>query len=255
MTTTLPEHLTQRGGSPDLLAGELIDRITCAISAHPRSQQAAIGPSEIGNPCGKEIAAKLLGHPDRQRPGEGWKMALGTAAHAWLEGVFDIDNLNWEKLNQAGNERWYVETRVDVGSYDGISVVGSCDLYDRVTATVLDWKCVGPTQLRKYKTNGPGAQYRAQAHLYGRGWRRLGLPADTVMVAFLPRDGELRDAYFWHEPYNEQIALDALQRLEGIALTVKTLGEGAIAATPCHADPCYYCPRPGQAQPFSELIA
>lgn len=254
MTITLPEHLAQRGGSVDLVAGEYLDAVKRHILAHPRSQQAAIGPSEVGNPCGKEIAAKLLGHPDRDR-GAPWKPTIGTAVHAWLESAFDADNLRVEAVDQGGAERWYIETRVEVGEYDGgKTITGSCDLYDRVTATVIDHKVVGPKQLKKYKAGDPGAQYRAQAHLYGRGWVRAGLPVDNVAVMFLPRDGELRDAYMWHEPYNEQVAIDALARLDGIALAVNTIGDGAIGAVQCNASPCYYCPRPA-GNSFSDLVA
>src|SRR6202007_2411815 len=94
----------------------------------------------------------------------------------------------------------------------------------RVTGTVVDWKSVGPTQLTKYKAKGPGGQYRAQAHLYGRGWARRGQDVRHVAVMFLPRNGELREAYFWSEPYDEQVAIQALQRLEGIPLTARALG-------------------------------
>ena len=32
------------------------------------------------------------------------------------------------------------------------------------------------------------------------------------MICFVPRDGELRDSYYWWEPYDRQVAEDALAR-------------------------------------------
>lgn len=230
----------QRGGNPDLLATELLETITTAILTHPRTQQVRIGPSEIGQKCSRRIAYKLLNHAEHERA-PAWKPAIGTAIHTWLEAVFDHDNM-LRAPNMGGQERWYVETTVDVGEVAGQHITGSCDLYDRATATVIDWKTCGPKTLSRYKTHGPGDQYRTQAHLYGRGWARRGLPVDTVMIVFLPRDGELRNTHIWYEPYNEQIAVNALQRLEGIALTVEALGAAALEHTPTTDDYCQFCP-------------
>lgn len=102
--------------------------------------------------------------------------------------------------------------------------------------------CVGPAQLRHYKADGPSAQYRTQAHLYGRGLHLLGLPVETVGICFLPRNGELRDAFLWHEPWDEQIALQGLERLEGIAATCNMLGDAALAMLPTADVWCINCP-------------
>lgn len=242
MTAHLPElppHLRLFGSSPDLVAKEYLHVISDGITNQPRSLQKAIGPSEIGAPCARRLGYKLLGLPERDQP-PNWKATVGTGAHMWLETAFDADNL---RIAQAeGQERWLVETRVSVGEVNGVEITGSCDLYDRWTGTVIDHKTVGPTQLRKYRTSGPGDQYRVQAHLYGRGWIRKGLPVTTVAVAFLPRNGELAEAHIWHEPYNEQIAIDALQRLTGIDLACRALGPAALAALPTADQYCGLCP-------------
>ena len=238
--TGLPVHLSQRGLDPDLAGDHLLHLVREAITNHPRSQQVRIGPSEIGHPCARRIGYKMLGHPERE--GEpNWKATVGTALHSWLEGVLDQANIDYEQRTKSGQERYYTEQRVTVGQILGTDIDGSCDVYDRVTATVVDWKSVGPTQLTKYKRFGPGDQYRSQAHLYGRGWQARGLPVDNVMVVFLPRNGELAETHIWHEPYSEQVALDALQRANGIALTTQALGPAALTQLPTADEYCHMC--------------
>jgi hypothetical protein len=186
--------------------------------------------------------------------------------------VLDNANMNFELRTRSGQERFYTEQRVTVGQILGRDIDGSCDVYDRCTATVVDWKSVGPSQLAKYRRLGPGNQYRVQAHLYGRGWRNRGLPVDYVMVVFLPRNGELAETYIWFEPYDEQVARDALERATGIALATQALGTGALthlatADAWCHLCPYFVarstdltagCPghvgRPERADPILNLI-
>ena len=237
----LPAHLVTPDADPDLLKRELVDLITRAINHAPRSLQVAIGPSEIGHDCPRRIAYKLLGQPENQ--GEpNWKATVGTAIHAWLEEVMIADNETQAVRQGAGLTRWITEATVSVGEILGHSITGHCDLYDRVTGTVVDWKTVGPTQLTKYKAKGPGQQYRAQAHLYGRGWARRGQDVRRVAVMFLPRNGELREAYYWSEPYDEQVAVNALKRLEGIAIASKALGPAVLPQLDTADAFCTMCP-------------
>lgn len=237
----LPESNQNRGGNPELLKAELLHFIADAIDNHPRSQQKQIGPSELGTPCARRIGYKLLDVEPSNPRKAAWKPTVGTAVHAWLEQAIG-------RQNERGIERFYLEERVTVGQVGGVDISGSCDLYDRVTATVIDWKIVGEAALRRYRKNqSPGGQYRAQAHLYGRGFTSLDLPVDTVAVMFLPQNGDLSDAYFWHEPYDEQIALDALNKANGVAALTAGFGPNALQALPTAEAYCTYCPwfRPG----------
>jgi hypothetical protein len=244
----LPAPFSMRGGSPELVGRELMEAITNAIVNHPRSLQTRIGPSEIGTECARKIAYKLLDFPEREMK-PNWKATVGTAIHAWLETVLAADNARW--LAQSGHERWVIEQRVPVGALIGVDLDGNCDVYDRVTAGVVDWKTTSKTRLRTYRSKGPGNQYRVQAHTYGYGWTLLGHPVDYVMIVFLPRDGELADAYIWFEPYDQQIALDGMQRANGIALTVEALGADALAHFPVVDNFCGFCPyhRPNSPDP------
>lgn len=239
----LVEQYTRRG-NPDELRAELLDIIANEIDNQPRNLQKEIGPSEVGSPCARKVGYGLLQIPRLNPIAEpNWKAYVGTGVHTMLEGAMDRYNVA-NALHIGHAERFYVETKLQVGEIAGIPLTGHCDVYDRVTATVVDWKTCGPTMLKHYKASpDPGPTYRSQAHLYGRGWSRyLGLPVDRVMLVFFPRQGELRDAHVWHEPYDEQIALAALSRADAITATLSALGaELGLATLPAVEDYCGHC--------------
>ena len=214
-----------------------------AILNHPRSLQTAIGPSEIGAPCTRKLAYKLLGTPKRALP-PNWRATAGTGIHMWMEDAFDRANLTWAAHNgNQGVERYLIEERVNVGSHlNGEPITGSCDLYDRLTQTVIDHKTCTKTRLATFKASGPPDVYRVQANLYGLGWVRAGFPVRHVAISFLPRDGELRDAYWWQDTFNPVIAAEALKRLHGIETAIQALGNQAPAALPTADDYCGNCP-------------
>jgi len=232
----LDQRLLMRGGDPDLVGRELLHYIAAGIEHAPRSQQVLIGPSEIGNPCRRRIAYKLLDTPGVRVLAPNWKATVGTGAHLWLADTFGVIEAD------VGVERFYVETELVIAELGGELIKGTCDLYDRMTATVVDWKTTSAPKLLDYKRHGPGAQYRAQAHLYGLGWRRLGLPVDQVMIVFLPRNGELCDTYVWYERFDVELARAALDRLAGIKQLVDTFGTSSLAMLPTTEAYCLHCP-------------
>ena len=235
--TTVP---LGRGGDPTLLLDELLWTIRDAIASQPRSQQTRIGPSEIGHPCDRWLSHKLAGTPpvnDRHAP---WLPTIGTAVHAWLADVFI--RLGFDAVRAGQTPRWRIEEKVTVGTINGEDIDGSCDLYDTITATVIDWKTCGKTRLDKYKRHGPDPDYRVQAHAYGRGWVHRGLPVDTVAIVFLPRNSELSETVFWAEPYDEQIVIAALARADAIGSAAAMLGPDAHALMKTIDHNCGYCP-------------
>lgn len=240
----LPAHLMQRGGSPDAVGKELLGIIKAYVENQPRSLQVKIGPSEIGQACARRIGYKLLNAPDfNPQQIVPWKAFIGTCVHAELANIFDRNNLAYSAKVSPGDERWLVEHKVTVGQLGPEEIDGHTDLYDRVTCGVIDWKIVGPSPLKGYKASGPGPQYRSQGHLYGRGWHRgYGLPVDYVMIVFLPRNGELHDTHIWHEPYDEQVAIEALNRAGAIKSVVGALGVEALTKLPSTDNYCYRCP-------------
>jgi hypothetical protein len=225
------------------VATDYLTAVVSAITLHPRSLQKDIGPSEIGHVCERRIGYKLLGFPENDgRPN--WKATVGTGVHLWAETAFSADNLRYTAPEQdLSLERWVIEKKVCVGKVNGVPITGHSDLYDTWTDTVIDHKTCGPQMLKNYRRKGAGQQYKIQAHLYGRGWARAGYPVKQVMVVFLPRQGDLDDSYIWGpHPYDEQIALDALARLEEIQSSVDQFGEYALELLPSHEHWCHQCP-------------
>ena len=68
------------------------------------------------------------------------------------------------------------------------------------------------------------------------------MPPETVAICFLPRQGELRDAHWWSEPWDPGIATQALERLRQVQTAVETLGPPAFQALPTFDDYCSGCP-------------
>lgn len=204
-------------------AAEIRGVITGTITAHPRSKQKRIGPSEIGTPCDHCLAAKLAGW-EQTEIGIPWLPAIGTAMHEWLEmAVLQYEVARMKNTGDTTNH-FFCEAKVDVGEIRGQHITGSCDLFHVPSGTVIDYKLVGATTLRQAKASGPSDTYRAQAHLYGRGWARDGQTVNHVAIFYLPRNSvNFDDAYLWHEPWNETIALTALERANRIAANIDAL--------------------------------
>lgn len=225
--------LAASGPSPDAWA-EYRAVIEAAITDHPRSQQVRIGPSELGTPCLLCLGRKLAGVPERREAA--WLPTVGTAVHSWLEETFAVANAGQQ------HARYLTELRVDVGEVDGTAITGSCDLFDRVDASVNDWKVVGPTTLRKVRAQGPGDTYRTQAHLYGRGMTRRGLAVRTVRIVFLPRsEPTLAGAVIWSEPYDEAVAVAALTRADALAKAIRLASADAVLAGLAALPGCLSC--------------
>lgn len=233
----LPPGMYTPGVDPTLHADELIHLIRAHIDRHPRGLQKALGPSDLGTPCTRRLGYALAGVEPVNPRGGAWRPTIGTAVHAWLEGALTAHN------DAHTVDRFYLEERVHVGDVGGVPITGSCDVYDRILATVVDWKVVGVTALKRYRKAGsPGDAYRRQVHLYGRGFRNAGLPVDHVSVLFLPNNGELSDAYHWTEPYDEALALDTLTRANGVASAVAAAGTAVLPLLPTANAHCTYCP-------------
>lgn len=249
----LPADLMQRGGDPQLLKAELMHTISEAIAANPRSLQRRIGPSEIGSPCQRRIGYKLAGVPP-VNGSSAWRPTVGTAVHTWLEAVFTAANKAWRE--QAGHDvtRWLVEHKVSIGEVPGLGALvadhhdddeiqGRCDLYDRVTATSIDWKIVGPATLTRVKTGHIDVKYRVQGHAYGYGWTRRGQPVDTVAVMFLPSNGELNQAHLWAEPYDQAVVDGALTQVGTVTAALAAFGpEKTLPVLATADDHCDFCP-------------
>lgn len=227
--SALPDVDTTDGSdSPDDLGPELLAIIEAAIARHPRSLQDAPGPSDLGSPCARRIAYATTRTP-KVNAGSAWLPAIGTAMHTQLDEWFAEHNTT------TGQSRFLLGAAftLTVGAVAGQPITGHGDLYDRATQTVIDWKVVGKSTLDKYRKAGnqPTDGYRRQVHLYGRGWAARGLPVRNVALMFLPRNGlSVKWGAWWHEPYDEAVAIDSLHRANRIHTLAATVGMTTAAA-------------------------
>ena len=220
----------------DPLVGDLQELIRDAAANAARSLQKAPGPSEIGDPCLRKLAYKLVGPPPVNTTVDPLPSIDGTAFHNWVAPAVTAYN------ERIGRIRFIAEQRVEVRA----GLTGTFDVYDADTATVIDWKRPGKTRFNTYRTDGPSPQYRDQVHLYGMGAERLGLPVERVAIAFLARGALLSGLHLWHEPYNPGIAQAALDRYDQLLCVINDLDLennperwSLIPATPSH---CAWCP-------------
>jgi hypothetical protein len=215
---------------------------------HPRSLQRAIGPSEVGVACTRQLAAKVAGAPRVNPAGDIMPAWLGTAGHAKLEEAFNADNA---RLTAEGKHlRWLIENRVEVAP--GLS--GSCDLFDVIEGRAIDHKFLGATTFRAYKKDGPPRHYVVQAMCYGAGWVRAGYEVREVAIWMLPRAGSLSGSYLWTAPFDPSVADAAVDRLAKVRTAVAAIGAAAdfsqlsrVPATPDKG--CRFCPVYSAATP------
>lgn len=244
-----PRTVAFDGTTPVQAMAQVRGVIEDAVINSPRSLQKRIGPSEMGTSCTHCLAAKLAGWQESEQ-GMAWLPFIGTAVHAELERIISDHEAARNALHTTG-ARWLCEQRVTVGQIGGVEITGSTDLFDVAAGMPVDHKVVGPTKLKKVKAHGPGTTYRVQAHLYGRGWVAAGYRVEHVAIWFLPRndmrgfDGGL----LWTEPYQEQIAVEALDRanrLHANLTALAALGDAArdawISSLPRDPD-CFDCAR------------
>jgi hypothetical protein len=210
-----------------------------------RSAQTTLGPSEIGSPCDRQLAMKLMGVP-AVNPQESWAPFVGTAVHASLAEMFE-----W--ANGANSGRFAVEMPLTFGS----SVVprGTGDLLDRVMFMFLDHKLMGKYSLKKLVEQGPSDEYRVQLHTYAYGAEKAGEKVKEIALVGWPREeSSLQNLYVHVEPYDRQIALDAIARVERLHREV----QGRLGTVPTNVfvskdpmevaktfpvgDACRWCP-------------
>jgi len=221
------------------LAIELGEIITQAGIFSPRSQQVYIGPSEVGQECTRKLAYKLLDWDKvNESSGGNWAAQVGTAIHSHLEGIF-----------AKFPDRFEVESKVKIRA----NLSGTVDLYDKENGIVIDWKTTSPANVKEKRSSGATQQQIIQVMLYAYGKAQEGHDVKQVGLAFLPTGGQISDMHLELHPYNEQIAVGALQRLDNVYELLSTVDVekspsmwAVIPAVPSRN--CNYCP---YFRPFS----
>jgi hypothetical protein len=197
----------------EVLRNELVGMIVARHMATPRHLQVELGPSEIGHPCTRHMAYALTNPEPVPRCNPQWDplpSIIGVATHTWLQSAAELANAELHR------DRWLAETKVHPAEW----LSGSCDLFDCDTGTVIDWKVPGDNQFAILKAH-MNPVYRAQAHLYGKGFANAGYDVKTVAIMMLPRGGTLAKAHLWSEPYDEKLADDTMSRRLLIAEQLK----------------------------------
>lgn len=194
-------------GTAGVLATDVIEIVKEAARNAPRSLQVAPGPSELGTPCRRRLGYRVLDwDPKPNTDTDPWAAIIGTSVHTWMAQTFTAEN------TRHGYARYLIEHRVTLPGNIG----GSCDLYDRHTGTVIDWKVTGTDRLRSYRRDGPGDQYKAQANLYALGLQLASESPQQVAIVFLPRGGRIDGLHVWSEPYDHMVAVAALERYRAV---------------------------------------
>lgn len=198
-----------------------------ASADRPRSRQAAIGPSELGLACSREIAYKLAGTAPVNFGIDPMPSMVGTAMHAHMAEIFSA-------ARPVG--RYLVEHRV---TYRGVS--GTLDLYDRRTATLLDWKFPKRAKVRRVLADGPPRQYRWQMQVYAAGLVAAGETPARIAVVYIPVDGALTDIATWMFPIVPAEADEAVDRQDTVRAQLLEAGApGQVTANPSRL--CPWCP-------------
>ena len=174
---------------------KLIKALHNKENSRPRSTQVQIGPSELGG-CRRKVWYRLNDQPETNDAELKLAAIMGTAIHSAIESAF------------AGDNSIVLEQVVE---YNGMKAHVDAFLAD--SGDVIDWKTVKAKNLNYF----PSQQQRWQVQVYGYLIDKAGKGKPrTVNLVAIPRDGDERDIKVHSEPYDEKIALEALDWLAAI---------------------------------------
>jgi len=173
---------------------ELIKALVGKDQTRGRSTQVSVGPSEIGG-CSRRLWYRVNQHPESNPDTLRLAAIMGTAIHSAIE--------------EAMSGKPGIELEVEV-EWNG--TMGHIDCIDVENKTIWDWKTTTKSGLSFF----PSQQYIEQIHLYGFLAAKNGYDIETVGLIVLCRDGNELDIREHSEPYDEQIALASLAKLQRV---------------------------------------
>lgn len=171
----------------------LLTALHAVEDARPRTLQKELGPSSLGA-CKPQVVFKLMGM-DPINPVERLPSIMGTAIHASIE----------QALDKAG----YGHVELEVPGIPGLLGPGHIDFYQPERKTITDWKTTKKSNLKYF----PKPSMLWQVHTYGYLASLAGFEVEFVELVGIARDGTSRDIRLHREPYDEQVALVALDWL------------------------------------------
>lgn len=172
----------------------LLTALRAGDAKRSRSTQVQIGPSELGG-CRRKVWYRLNDQPETNDGELKLAAIMGTAIHTEIEKAL------------SSNPDVLLETEVE---YNGMKA--HIDCYVPATGDVIDWKTSKVKNLGYF----PSTQQRWQVQTYGYLLAKNGHKVERVSLVAIARDGDERDVKVHTEPYDEAIALEALNWLTGI---------------------------------------
>ena len=195
-----------------------------------RSQQKALGASDIAAPCDRRMAYKMLDMAPSNFS-DPWYMIIGTAVHAWLETCYKAKN------KRLGRTRYLLEYKVKFGT--GLS--GRLDCFDTDNNSIIDWKVVGTSTLKAASID-LNEVYTDQLCLYAKGLSDKGFTVEWLQIVFLPRNNQLSKSIMQRVPFDIERAKAVLARHDAVKKTVKEHGVKALSLLTTDASGCFFCP-------------
>lgn len=203
-----------------------------AVNSHGRSQQRELGPSEIGNPCKRQNAYKLLGvaKANTADPAASWPSWLGIQAHDGMERAI--------RAADPSGERWRTELRL---AAPGLPA-GSTDLLDLRYGGIIDHKFVGKGVHDRARRGQVAEQYEIQADIYGLHCDRMGVPIRFVAIVFWPRVGNRAEPVLHVREWSRERAEKALADHAALVKLTQAAGLAALQVLPAVEHFCRTCP-------------
>jgi len=169
----------------------LVANLVAYDNSRARSQQTAIGVSQLGS-CRRQVWHKLNGdkgtNPTLRLPA-----IMGTAIHALIEQALPVDGA-------------LVEHRVEIDGYPPATIDYFKD------GEVVDWKTITLKNAAYFVSK----QKRWQVQTYAYLLSLTGVEVHTVTLVGIPRDGTENDIVVHSEPFNPDVALEALAWLRNV---------------------------------------
>jgi len=181
------------------LQRSLVSLIQLGAATSHRSLQTSIGTSEIGRICERQIAYKLSGTPPTNLT-DPLRALVGTGFHLAMAEIF--------RRLDSGSGRFLVEHRV---RFRGIP--GTCDLYDRMSRTVIDWKTCLKSKLTRIRYDGPQVSYVIQLQMYAAALLAAGETPQWCALVFVPVDATLDEVHVWRTAFDPAVADKAVNRV------------------------------------------
>jgi hypothetical protein len=191
---------------------ELIDALIAYDNNRARSQQTAIGVSQLGG-CRRQVWHKLQGDQGTN-PTLRLASILGTAIHSQIEKVM-------------ANDKVMIEHRVEIEGYPPATI----DYFNPETGEVVDWKTITLKNVDYFVSK----QKRWQVQTYGYLMHLAGFDVKKVTLVGIPRDGTEKDIVVYSEDFDPSVAEQAFAWLREI--------ESLTEAPAPEREPVSFCAR------------